>query len=176
MVSDGNEFDCRAKEPQEFLYCYLINPIDFGWPNLQTVDSLASKLCAAEANQECEANQEWNKASSGRYMLRAAEFIRRWSDAKTIAKKHLCWEGDLRHSAAVFWLPFPAAAHFDFAFIFKQDNNGNTFVISPVELPWLSLGKYDLHVVVQRRRSPEGTDGGIMHYYGWDENMEKDTP
>jgi hypothetical protein len=45
------------------------------------------------------------------------------------------WEGDFRGSAYVFWIP--DEHNMRYGFVWKQDNNGTTFVVSPVPLPHL---------------------------------------
>jgi len=46
------------------------------------------------------------------------------------------WEGDFSAGPCVFALPDSCVARV--AFAWKQSNNGDTFVVSPVELPWLA--------------------------------------
>lgn len=46
------------------------------------------------------------------------------------------WEGDFTEGPCVFALPDANVAKV--AFVWKQSNNGDTFVVSPVELPWLA--------------------------------------
>ena len=45
------------------------------------------------------------------------------------------WEGDIRGKIEVFSVP--AEGMTEIGFILKQDNNGTTFIISPVPLPHL---------------------------------------
>ena len=53
------------------------------------------------------------------------------------AKKEYFWEGDIIQGIYVFAVPSGDLA-LDFGYIWKQSNNGNTFVISPVEIKKLS--------------------------------------
>ena len=46
------------------------------------------------------------------------------------------WEGDVRGRIFVFAVP-GTEVNTEIGFLFKQDNNGTTFVMSPVELPHL---------------------------------------
>lgn len=47
------------------------------------------------------------------------------------------WEGDIREGIYVFSVPDPDKVAMSPGFIWKQDNNGTTFVICEKELPWL---------------------------------------
>lgn len=48
------------------------------------------------------------------------------------------WEGDIRTKEMYFFaLPDPENNTTRPGVIWKQDNNGTTFIFSPVELPWL---------------------------------------
>ena len=72
--------------------------------------------------------------------------------AREISKKNSCWEGDIRHyigndewhyyenNAYIFSIPNPDYATCSYGMIWKQDNNGSTFICSPVELPHLAEG------------------------------------
>jgi hypothetical protein len=40
----------------------------------------------------------------------------------------------LPNDPVVFWVPVEDS--FRYGFVFKQDNNGSTFVVSPVPMPW----------------------------------------
>ena len=46
------------------------------------------------------------------------------------------WEGDISEGIYVFAIPNESMCNI--GFIWKQSNNGTTFIISEVELPWLS--------------------------------------
>lgn len=61
------------------------------------------------------------------------EFIRVWESAKDAAREN-GWDGDYRNPPAVFWLPDDS--EFSYGFVIKHDNNGETFIVSPRELPW----------------------------------------
>lgn len=60
------------------------------------------------------------------------------SRAVSLAKSSY-WEGDIRgHDLYVFALPDPDATPPHLGLMWKQDNNGTTFICSPVALPWIS--------------------------------------
>ncbi len=63
-----------------------------------------------------------------------ASFIGTFYGAQIIAGEE-GWEGDFRGEPRVLWLPDENC--FRHAFVWKQDNNGMTFVVSPHRLPWL---------------------------------------
>ena len=49
------------------------------------------------------------------------------------------WEGDIRgQDLYVFGIPDPGESAFRLGLMWKQDNNGSTFICSPVALPWIS--------------------------------------
>jgi len=56
-------------------------------------------------------------------------------EACYIAAKNSSWEGDIRTGPFVVGLPGDCDAKI--LIIFKQDNDGTTFLLSPVELPYL---------------------------------------
>lgn len=58
-------------------------------------------------------------------MLAATHFVRRW-------------EGDIRsREFYVFALPDPLCTSVRLGLVWKQDNNGDTFIASPTRLDWL---------------------------------------
>ena len=66
---------------------------------------------------------------------RVLRFVIDYSHALDTFRKN-GWEGDFRGSSArVFFLPIDS--EFSYGFVWKQDNNGSTFVVSPHELIWL---------------------------------------
>ncbi len=93
-------------------YAYKIAPIDVGFDHLVSVDDYILYLARYEVN-------------------RLLDFISSWDFAKNLAID-AGWEGDIREGPFVFFLPFPDSSEMSFAFIFKQDNNGDTMVVSPV--------------------------------------------
>ncbi len=48
--------------------------------------------------------------------------------------KKLGWEGDIRGDIYVFAIPDDVSMAM--GFVWKQDNNGTTFILSKKELPW----------------------------------------
>ncbi|WP_312435441.1 hypothetical protein [Janthinobacterium sp.] len=110
------------------MFAYHVAPIDFGWEDLQTVEDAAAKIGELDARAVVtEVRHEVPRIGIN-------EFLESWENAKKMAKQ-VGWEGDFRHSPGVFWVPTPDG--FKHGFAFKQDNNGSTFVISPVKMSWL---------------------------------------
>lgn len=107
-------------------YVYEMPPIDHDWERLETVEEAAARIAATEAK----ALLVHPDAYDG---MELKEFLARWQDAQNHA---VGWDGDFRGSPRVFWLPVEST--FVCAFVFKQDNNGTTYVVSPVELPHLA--------------------------------------
>lgn len=105
---------------------YQINPIDFRWELLLTVDEVAGRL-ASEAAKQIVAG--WNSAST-----EVEQFFADYERARGLARE-VGWEGDFRHPPQVFFLPDEGT--FAYAFVWKQENNGGTFIISPRPLAWL---------------------------------------
>lgn len=110
-----------------YVYSELV-PIDFNWEHLPTVESVAVNLARIEAESQIRFGKD---CSAG---LSYSEFIDLWESAK-IAATTEGWEGDFRHPPCVLWQPVDDA--FRPGFVIKQDNNGTTFVVSPVPLPHL---------------------------------------
>lgn len=48
------------------------------------------------------------------------------------------WEGDVTEGPFIFSLPDPHRSIMEIGFVWKQENNGTTFVLSPFQLPWLT--------------------------------------
>lgn len=106
-----------------FVYCVL--PIDFwsGWQKPSDVFKLNDGL-HDEARHD------------------AAEWRPMWEKAKTLASD-VGWEGDIRAGEGPFVSVLPSGdggAMPPVVIAWKQDNNGTTFVASPIRLPWLEDG------------------------------------
>ena len=97
-------------------YCYAIGPID-DWELATELDDFLDTI------------------GHGAYWDRV-EML--YSMAKLLARKH-GWEGDMSQGPYVIGIP-PADGQPNFVpiFVWKQGNNGTTFVVSPYSLPWLS--------------------------------------
>lgn len=109
-------------------YVYELSPIDHGWENLKTVEETVTYIRSIEENAKA-------VEPLGDITPTSSEFLEAWEHAQEEAREYN-WEGDFRHAPKVFWLPH-SDNYFAFGFVFKQDNNGTTFVVSPVDLPHL---------------------------------------
>lgn len=105
------------------MIAYELPPIDFGWDFLLTVDETAAKLQRAE---------DVIGVTTLEYGTR--ELAADWTHAKDLATE-AGWDGDFRHPPVVFWVP--CDTEFRPGFVFKQDDNGTTYVVSPTPLPHL---------------------------------------
>lgn len=115
-------------------HTYAINPIDFCWSRLKTVEETAAEM--GEQSARARAALMDGNPYDGPDLER---FLSLWDTAQTAAAVK-GWEGDFRNPPVVFWLP--GDSDFDFGFVIKQDNNGTTFVMSPVPLPHLAAVSY----------------------------------
>lgn len=105
---------------------YELGPIDHGWENLKTVRETVADIAQ---NEDVLAQPHDLDGEAVR------RFVDRWESAKDAAAA-AGWEGDFRHPPRVFWLPYDIS--FEYGFVFKQDNNGTTYVVSPQDLPTLA--------------------------------------
>ena len=109
------------------MWIYEITPIDSHWDLLPSVADVAAQLARSEAEEL--------SGNGGCGLPSCEDFLNDWVKAKMQAEAS-GWEGDIRTGPVVFWLP--SETIFEYGFVFKQDNNGTTFVISPKELPYLN--------------------------------------
>lgn len=108
---------------------YSVPPIDFGWEHMQTVEAVAQRLAVEAATIAVKGTSpDFDYESHINYQ----EFLRQWKSAQEQAQD-LGWEGDHRHAPVVFWVPTDNG--FECGFVIKQDNNGSSFVLSPVRMP-----------------------------------------
>lgn len=106
--------------------CYDIAPMDIGWDRFE----LLADACMRIAKEQCESCIAFGFAG----IEQTDQLMKSWLVARDLAKQ--CgWDGDFAFGPVVFYLPDVCAAKY--AFAWKQGNNGNTFVVSPVELSWL---------------------------------------
>lgn len=108
-------------------FVYSLGPIDHNWEYLRTVREVAVELGQSDAIQRL--------SKHAFPCLGVDEFLDAWDDAQRSARNN-GWEGDFRQDPVVFWLP-TENPQFSFGFTFKQDNNGTTWVVSPVPLSYL---------------------------------------
>ncbi len=104
-------------------------PIDYGWEDLESFEEVAAKFARHDAALEV-AEEE----------LEERKLPKLWSSLKRAYElaREEGWEGDFRGYShpKVFFVPGTNNT-MEFGFVWKQDNNGTTFVVSPYEMPWL---------------------------------------
>jgi hypothetical protein len=110
-------------------FVYVMSPIDDRWDYLSTVEEIATKSAVEAARGKIRGYHNYGCVDPDDF---AADF----GSAQEIAAMH-GWEGDFKQEARVFWLPEPDNLSFVYAFVWKQENNGMIFVVSPHPLPWL---------------------------------------
>lgn len=105
-------------------------PIDEGWEALPTVDAFLANEDVSDRLFPLPEDEDDTGQLSHRRSL--------WSQAQEVARR-LGWEGGFREPPRVMSLPAPGAViRLRPGFVFKQDANGSTFVISPAPMPWLT--------------------------------------
>lgn len=109
---------------------YVCSPIDNNWESLQSVSQYAQELGARDAAVIAEHGEKGLLS----FDYTVNDFLKDWEEAKSSAYEH-GWEGDCRQGPSIFWLPDETG--FSYGFVFKQDNNGTTFIVSPKRLPWI---------------------------------------
>ena len=107
-------------------------PIEFWWEFLPTVADVAVRMASDGAQEAVE--DRLNATTLG--IDNAATFVKWFHKAQDLARMH-GWEGTFREPARVLWLPEEGSPAFAYAFVWKQDHNDMTYVISPYPLPWL---------------------------------------
>lgn len=119
------------------VYVYGLPPIDF-WAGAMTRDQLLSALGTEE--------------HLGLRFL--SETLREAADlnsATLAAAEQMGWEGDIREGP--FWFAVPCEQGMEFGIVFKQDNNGTTYVGSPVPLAHLDDLAFDRKTVARDTQS-----------------------
>lgn len=107
------------------LYGYNFFVIDHNWEYLTPLDTFFRNILdKGLSSPQNYTNEELMSAT------------RKWHYAKKLADK-IGWEGDFARGPYVFFLPNPKGFCIEYGFMFKQYNNGRTFIISPFELEYM---------------------------------------
>ena len=106
------------------LYCYHVAPIDH-WTGALTAEQLLSTFVK-------DFDGDWHAVSAF-----CSEMAQLEDRAQENFKK-IGWEGDLRDGP--YYFSVPGDSQMAIGYVIKQDNNGSTFVASPVPLPSLDDG------------------------------------
>ena len=104
-------------------FFYNMTPIDQLWQMLPTPEDVIKNLVDSSDD-----GPEYGISDRVVTFAKDYEYV-------LAAFKTKGWEGDFRGHSKVFWLPYDV--DFIYGFVWKQDNNGSTFVASPHELIWL---------------------------------------
>lgn len=103
------------------LYCYSLSPIDF-WLGALSSEQLLEMMAS-------EKYSTWDMTSS---LCRELGELQSKAEA---AFKQLGWDGDTREGP--YYFSVPGDGKMKIGYVVKQDNNGISFVASPVPLPHL---------------------------------------
>ena len=99
---------------------YEVYPIDFMWGFLPTISEFGKGLASEPEAYGKDAVQKLDED---------------FREAQSEVDAATSWEGDFRGEVSVFLIPIEGT--FDYGFVWKQENNGTTFVVSPVKLDHL---------------------------------------
>lgn len=94
-------------------FAYRVDPIDWHWNDIETVAKFVSRRGAENVPEQ------FHEALMG---------------AGAVAYQH-GWRTNMIDGPCVLWLPAPDC--FQYGFVFKEANNGSTYVISPFPLGYL---------------------------------------
>ena len=134
------------KNRQPFIY--VIPPIDFGWEHLPTVQDTL-KAIKRDEDIRADGGELYDLA------YRSEKFSKDWEEAVTVAKS-MGMSSDFRQEPSVFWMP--SELQMEYGFVFKEDSNGTTYVVSQLEMPWLQSISMTQDIISSR---PGGIQGSI---------------
>jgi len=117
--SERYQSEKHLADPDISLYCYHIAPIDF-WYGAITKDEMLETVRRSGDQSE-------------RHAAAVAEEIENLISKATEAFKQIGWEGDTLEGP--FFFAVPSCTRMQMGYILKQENNGDCFVASPIELP-----------------------------------------
>lgn len=112
-------------------FTYEIPPLDNNWEFCPTVKEVAKRIGSSQAAFLA----EHGRANDVAFTVPLDDFLGKWESAQSAAYAK-GWYGDFRNEPVVFMIPDETDFHF--GFVIKQDNNGTTYVVSPVDLPHLA--------------------------------------
>ena len=109
---------------KDYYFIYETPPIDY-FLGMMPLSQYIKKSIAMEMEHESE-----DTSTITNILSMVCEAIIKVKDA-TI------WEGDFNTKMYVFAIPDVDNTDMKIGFVWKQENNGTSFVVSPVSLPWL---------------------------------------
>lgn len=111
-------------------YVYMTMPVDFGWALQRSVAEVVGAMTARNLSSLSYREEVTPDSVS------VDGFLVLWESAQGAARE-AGWEEDFMNEPVVFCLPDGEGNEFTPGFVFKQSNNGTTWVVSPVKLPHL---------------------------------------
>lgn len=120
------------------LYMYSFCSIDRNWDRLPTVKDFIKENLFKES-------LIYRKARSGEFYKDLSSSIDEVQHIAEVLKKclqyaeeHMCWDNTFSQEPRIFFIPPTGLSYeFDFGFAWKIENNGATYIASPIELPLL---------------------------------------
>lgn len=119
-------------------HVYMIEPID-DWSGWMDKAALMSSLAFVDFHEHPPALTISEKIKHD--LRRSKEALGDFEALAMAAARTVGWEGDIRDGPYFSALPPKAFDNYCFVAVMmalKQDNNGQTFIVSPYELPWLA--------------------------------------
>lgn len=105
------------------MYYYETGPIDY-FAGTISLDVFKEQI-----------KKEVDKFQSPETIFNAA--LENLESAKIFMRTNANWEGDIITGPFVFAVPSPDKYEMEVGFVWKQSNNGTTFIASPFGLSWL---------------------------------------
>jgi hypothetical protein len=115
-------------EKTKTLHAYHIAPMDFGWSRLPTIKQAMQTML-----ENCDDSMHCCGEGDPSTIIELLQFYRR---AMAFAKE-IGWEGDFRPGNEPRVALIPDECEPATVLVWKQDNNGSTFVVSTIPLPHL---------------------------------------
>lgn len=122
MTAKPAEADMPSDEPRIDIFVYGVEPIDawLAWSDEEQLKASVDRWCSSERR-------------SGFWA-----FYEAFRDQSMEIARSLGWQGDIREGPFVAGVPtFEIRNTSLFMVAWKQDDDGLTFIASPVRLPWL---------------------------------------
>jgi len=116
-------------------HVYMLPPVDMGWGMFKTVRQVIDVACddiKEQAAHNFDNMLEYGHPI-GRLEVDISDFLESYYQSLRAAKKTGWWEGDMRHEPVV--VPLVRELEGEYGFMWKQSNNGTTFVVTPEEMP-----------------------------------------
>lgn len=102
-----------------------IYPVDEDWHFVLTVDETRRRIAALREGKHWECHP----------LASVEEFDRDFQNACVLARS-VGWEGIFQGPPCVFWIP--GDGRMEYGFVWKQESNGDCFVVSPRPLDYLT--------------------------------------